>query len=144
MKPVVSSRITKTLSANDTGDTGGHQAGILVPKDPRILGFFPDLNDSELNPRCHLLFEDDSGERWELAFIYYNNFKFGGTRNEYRLTRMTRFIRQNALVPGDEVVLDRHADGRWTIRANRIRAITQPTSERFVLRLGAGWTVVDI
>ena len=33
--------IEKTLSKNDTGETGGHQAGILVPKEPDILGFFP-------------------------------------------------------------------------------------------------------
>ena len=33
--------ISKILSANDIGATGGHQAGILIPKDPRILGFFP-------------------------------------------------------------------------------------------------------
>ncbi|TPN68808.1 hypothetical protein FJ980_32960, partial [Mesorhizobium sp. B1-1-5] len=38
--------IAKALSANDTGDTGGHQAGILVPKEEGILAFFPELDRS--------------------------------------------------------------------------------------------------
>ena len=38
--------ITKVLSANDTGETGGHQAGILVPKEERLLSFFPALKRS--------------------------------------------------------------------------------------------------
>jgi len=34
-------RYAKLLSANDTGETGGHQAGILVPKsDAELLAFF--------------------------------------------------------------------------------------------------------
>jgi hypothetical protein len=48
--------ISKVLSANDTGDTGGHQAGILVPKDPDILAFFPKLDANRRNPRCLLHF----------------------------------------------------------------------------------------
>ena len=28
--------IAKVLSANDTGETGGHQAGILVPREERL------------------------------------------------------------------------------------------------------------
>ena len=31
------SAISKELSANDVGETGGHQAGILVPKERKIL-----------------------------------------------------------------------------------------------------------
>ena len=65
--------ISKILSANDTGDTGAHQAGILVPKNREILGFFPPLDNSEKNPRYHLPFYDDSDTKWEFAFIYYNN-----------------------------------------------------------------------
>ena len=33
--------VEKILSANDCGLTGGHQAGALIPKEDRILGFFP-------------------------------------------------------------------------------------------------------
>src|ERR1700743_3002140 len=110
--------ITKVLSANDTGDTGGHQAGILIPKDPKLLGFFPKLDPASPNPRVILYFVDGSGERWEFAFIYYNNRLFGGTRNEYRLTRMTRYMRENGLVPGDQVTLSRDGDV-WKVAAAR-------------------------
>lgn len=40
------SQIRKTLSANDVGATGAHQAGILIPKNPKILAFFPSLDKS--------------------------------------------------------------------------------------------------
>ena len=42
-------RITKTLSANDTGETGANQAGILIPKQPEILSYFPDLDGTIKN-----------------------------------------------------------------------------------------------
>src|SRR5690349_16198338 len=70
--------ISKVLSANGTGGTGGHQAGLLIPREKRILEFFPKLDGSRLNPRAHLRFEDQSGHFWEFAFIYYNNRFYGG------------------------------------------------------------------
>src|SRR5690606_27605583 len=97
--------ISKVLSSNDVGLTGAHQAGILVPKKDEILAFFPSLNKMQRNPRVVLSFKDGSGNVWEFAFIYYNNRLFGGTRNEYRLTRMTKYIISNDLKPGDEIVL---------------------------------------
>ena len=87
-------QITKTLSANDVGETGGHQAGILVPKEREILSFFPSLNPRDKNPRVTLVFREPDGiTRWDFNFIYYNNRFFGGTRNEYRLTCMTKYFR---------------------------------------------------
>jgi hypothetical protein len=133
--------ITKQLSANDTGETGGHQAGILVPKDRRILSYFPDLNADELNPRAHLPFVDQHGHRWEFAFIYYNNRFFGGTRNEYRLTRMTRYIRENSLVEGDELVFTKDTNATRHVSYRRARAAVR--EEGGVLRLGAGWKVIS-
>lgn len=133
--------ITKTLSANDTGETGGHQAGILVPKDPRILEFFPRLDPKQRNPRAHLVFLDDSGTRWEFAFIYYNNRLFGGTRNEYRLTRMTGYIRSNGLVEGDELVFRKDGDAHRLISYRRARSPAVATGG--VLKLGGGWTVIN-
>ncbi|WP_206057423.1 EcoRII N-terminal effector-binding domain-containing protein [Nitratireductor sp. XY-223] len=134
--------ITKVLSANDTGETGGHQAGILVPKEERLLSFFPELVKSKYNPRSHLIFTDKSGAEWEFAFIYYNNSLFGGTRNEYRLTRMTRFIREAGLVTGDEVILSRSADGSYLVDFRRKSEAKQ--DERGVLKLGSGWKVIEI
>jgi hypothetical protein len=134
--------ITKVLSANDTGETGGHQAGILVPRERRLLSFFPSLKDKDYNPRAHLKFLDASGIEWEFAFIYYNNRFFGGTRNEYRLTRMTRFIREAGLVTGDEVILSRDEADDYSIDFKRKSEAKQ--DERGVLKLGSGWKIVDM
>lgn len=133
-------RIVKVLSANDTGDTGAHQAGILVPKDPALLSFFPKLDPKLYNPRVHLRFVDDGGTFWEFAFIYYNNALFAGTRNEYRLTRMTKYIRQAGLAVGDEVILSRD-DDRYRISHAKRR---QPRVAEGVLQLGTGWRVVQL
>lgn len=134
--------ISKILSANDTGATGGHQAGILIPKDPRLLAFFPTLDPGKYNPRAHLLFTDDAAVKWEFAFIYYNNALFSGTRNEYRLTRMTRYIRDAGLDIGDEVILRRDDHDRYQVGHSRK---SQPQfSETGVLKLGSGWRVIQI
>lgn len=134
--------ITKVLSANDTGETGGHQAGILVPRERRLLSFFPRLNENEYNARAHLKFIDGSGNEWEFAFIYYNNKFFGGTRNECRLTRMTRFIREAGLATGDEIMLSRSEVGEYSIEFRRKSEAQQ--DERGVLKLGSGWKIVDM
>lgn len=135
--------IGKTLSANDTGETGGHQAGILVPKAPEILSFFPPLDLSEKNPRHVLSFTDTSGRCWQFAFIYYNGRYFGGTRNEFRLTRMTPFLREAGLVAGDELLLMRDGDGHRTIEWRRA-APSPSLIAGGVLRLGGGWKTVTI
>lgn len=137
----MASQISKVLSANDTGQTGGHQAGILVPRRPDILSFFPRLQPEVKNPRIPLTFEDQDGATWQFAFIYYNGKFFGGTRNEYRLTRMTPYIREAALVAGDEIFLENSGDGRRRIRFRRARA---PNLSNGVLRLGDGWKVVAL
>ena len=134
--------LTKVLSANDTGGTGGHQAGILVPRERRLLSFFPSLNDKEYNPRAHLQFMDGSGVEWEFAFIYYNNKFFGGTRNEYRLTRMTRFIREAGLTNGDEVILSR--SGKDVYKIDYRRKIESARDKKGVLVLRSGWKIVDM
>lgn len=138
--------ISKVLSANDSGETGGHQAGLLIPKQKQILSFFPVLDASRLNPRAHLQFEDDAGGFWEFAFIYYNNRLFGGTRNEYRLTRMTRYIRESGLVAGDEVLMRRDESGNYFVsyRRSNAKQVSINTAGETVIRLAAGWKVIDI
>lgn len=140
MNPLNHNRaISKVLSANDSGETGAHQAGMLIPKDPEILSFFPNLGLDDKNPRVHLRFEDESGEAWIFAFIYYNNSLFGGTRNEYRLTRMTPYIKQNRLKSGDEIVLYVDDSGKRRIRHRRIGSNIEKDR---VLRLGNQWHVI--
>lgn len=129
--------IQKTLSANDTGATGGHQAGVLVPKGGDVLRFFPRLDPACKNPRAVIGVVDDTGHEWAFSFIYYNNRFFGGTRNEYRLTGMTAFFRQFNLKPGDTIVLHREADRLIRIRFER--AQRQATK----LRLSSSWKVIE-
>ena len=54
--------IEKILSASDTGQTGGHQAGILVPKTGEVLSFFPRLDPHRKNPRVVLDVIDDADD----------------------------------------------------------------------------------
>lgn len=98
----------KVLSLNDTGETGGHMGGILIPKTE--IGFFPPLDPEAKNPRATLIMADCNGRSWSLSYIYYNNARFDGTRDEYRLTGLTEFIRSNELVGGDVVTITHRAD----------------------------------
>lgn len=134
-------RIVKILSANDTGETGAHQAGILVPKESEIISFFPILDPKQYNPRCHMMFLDDYGSFWEFAFIYYNNALFDGTRNEYRLTRMTKYIRQERLLAGDEVTLSCQ-DGRYKVSHKRQQPLVRTSGG--ILKLGTSWRVIQL
>ena len=137
--------IMKILTANDTGETGAHQAGILVPRRPDVLAFFPPLDSATLNPRVHLRFEDETGYEWTFAYIYYNNRLFGGTRNEYRLTRMTRYLKESALVSGDRIVMHRRPDGSYAISYERERQFVESrtSTRQTVLQLGSGWQIIN-
>jgi hypothetical protein len=98
----------KILSKNDTGETGGHQDGFHIPKTREALLFFTQLEEGARNPRAQIVFIDtETNEQWTFSFIYYNNKLFGGTRNEYRLTRVARYIKSKGLSSGDTVMLDR-------------------------------------
>lgn len=143
--------ITKILSMNDTGETGGHQAGILIPKNGEVLNFFPDLGCTEKNPRVAIYFMDEAGKEWKLNFIYYNNkfFDEKGTRNEYRLTGMTAYFRENGLHAGDTVTLIHGKDGMELIRYKRNRSInvglssTEDGTLKRRLVLGSNWKIID-
>lgn len=139
--------ISKKLSANDVGDTGGHQAGILVPRQPQVLAFFPVLGRDTKNPRQVLTMrEAPSGMRWDFPFIYYNNKFFGGTRNEYRLTHMTKFFRAINAKVGDELVFSRDTNLSYLVKLVRASATDSPTAqprEDGVLTLSGGWKVIN-
>lgn len=111
----MSSRVTKILSANDIGDTGGHQAGITVPKTGPMVVFFPRLNAGEPNPRATLRAIDfHTNELFRLEFIYYNKKLLGqGTRNEYRLTGLSKFLKRHNAVVGDILRIEREEDLFW-------------------------------
>ncbi|NJD28914.1 MAG: type II restriction endonuclease [Chloroflexi bacterium] len=78
--------VYKRLSANDTGATGAHQVGPYIPN--RVaFALDPTLEDPVRNPRrdFHLRLISHA-ETSTPSLIYYNNRRFGGTRNECRLT----------------------------------------------------------
>lgn len=135
------SQIEKTLSRNDTGSTGGHQAGILVPKRPEILSFFPELDEGQKNPRAVIVFHDFQDCAWRFSFIHYNNRKWGGTRDEYRLTGMSKYIRLNKLVAGDTLVLSKDRDGLYFVQH---RKNTDQVTNSSCLILGSSWKIVRI
>jgi hypothetical protein len=97
----------KILTKNDTGETGGHQAGIVVPKkDQDLLDFLPILNTKEFNPDSWIICIDPEGTPWKMRYIYYNGKTFTpakSTRNEYRITYMTKFFLKWGAKSGDSV-----------------------------------------
>lgn len=98
----------KPLTANDTGETGGHQAGIHIPKSQiDLLALLPFLNPAQKNPDAWLEIIDETGVTWRCRYIYYNNrlHDKGGTRDEYRITHMTAFFRAVGASAGDILVL---------------------------------------
>lgn len=145
--------IRKVMSANDVGKTASHQAGMLIPKDPPILGFFPKLDQADYNPRQVIRFEDEAGQFWEFAFIWYNNslHKRDGTRNEYRLTRMTKYLTGLQLEAGDSIRFE-HDGEDYRIFAERAGEEEEASGgdgveskgEQFRLKLTGGWVIVKI
>lgn len=139
---MIGQRIAKVLSANDIGATGGHQAGILVPKAESILAFFPPLDASNKNPDAWIECEDETGEIWRLRFVYYNNklHEAGGTRNEYRLTYLTKFMRQSRAKVGDSLTFTgTDSPARYRIAVERsVKVATDEAVASGVIKL-SGW-----
>jgi hypothetical protein len=106
----------KRLSDNDVGKTNSHQAGFLIPKIFVNEGLFERMTDKELNPRLRLKFRDlaDDSDLY-LTYIYYNNKFFNGTRHEYRLTGLTRWIKSHGLKSGDTIQISRLDKYDYTI-----------------------------
>lgn len=136
--------IEKTLSPNDLGLTGAHQAGMLIPKDEVILSYFPHLDKFAENPRVSLRFLDESGTYWKFNFIYYNNKFRGGTRNEYRLTGMTRFLNSSGLMPGDVVQFSKDEDD-YLISYKRKNGADIETDDGVVkITLSDTWRIIEL
>lgn len=132
---------SKTLSANDTGLTGGHQAGILVPKgDPELLAFFPRLDPSVENPDAWISVTDEHGEERQLRYVYYNKKLHGtGTRNEYRITHLTKYLRDANARPGDALIFAGvEGSGVYRIRVQKTERARADAALPGVIRL-SGW-----
>jgi hypothetical protein len=117
----------KELTDNDLGKTGSHQAGFLVPKMFIDEGLFDQLSSHTLNPRQILKFVDlDTREVIFLNFIFYNNRLFGGTRLEYRLTGITRWLKDRGLRPRDAIEITRLDETTYSLMV--IKAERRPTT----------------
>ena len=75
----------KFLSANDTGKTGGHQAGIYISK-PSIPILFNEAGVKGENKDKWVKIKWQNDFETDSRFIYYGR----GTRNEYRITNFGR------------------------------------------------------
>lgn len=119
MKKVLQTILFKTLSRNDTGETRSHQSGISIPKDVAQSDLFPPLRRDILNHRQSIVFFDENEGRWEFKYIYYND-KYHGKdpsicHDEYRLTCVTKFMRENHAKAGDQVWFGKDTMGKLYI-----------------------------
>jgi len=75
----------KFLSSNDTGKTGGHQAGIYISK-PSISILFDTPGERGTNKDKWVRIKWQNDFETDTRFTYYGQ----GTRNEYRITNFGR------------------------------------------------------
>lgn len=128
--------LQKTLTANDVGETGSHQAGIHVPD--ALASFFPALPEDLLNPDAWLEVEDELGIRHPWRWIHYNNRVVGsGTRDEYRLTHTSSYLGAAGAREGD--ILELEVAGAHRYRAS-IRS--KPQSGVLVLSTAGAWRTI--
>lgn len=98
------------ITANDTGETGGHQEGFYIPKSSYSLFFNKEgIRGSNNDKFIKIKWQDDfeTGSR----AIYYGV----GTRNEYRLTRFGRdfpFLTEE--YTGALLIITRQSEGYYS------------------------------
>lgn len=135
---------SKTLSANDVGTTGTHQAGILVPKgEQELLAFLPPLDARVKNPDAWIHCTDEQGKLRKFRFVYYNNklHDESGTRNEYRLTYMTGYLKEMRAAEGDALEISRVDNAAdYSIRlVRKAEAEEKPADGPVRIKITAGW-----
>ncbi|WP_449396773.1 EcoRII N-terminal effector-binding domain-containing protein [Devosia riboflavina] len=130
----------KKLSANDVGQTGAHQGGLLIPKGEKdLLAMLPSLDRSVKNPDAWIDCADESGHVLKLRFVYYNNKLHdpGGTRNEYRITHLTGWFRDVGAREGDELEISRTDLGHYEIAIRSAGFAEEPVEFGLRVRLSA-------
>ncbi len=139
---------SKMLSANDVGATGGHQGGILIPKsEAELLVFLPPLDPAIKNPDAWIECVDEGGTERRFRFVYYNNrlHDANGTRNEYRITHMTKYFREMAAREGDSFEISRDdGESHYTISVTRpqerLAAVkVREDSEVYRIKITSSW-----
>jgi hypothetical protein len=137
---MVEQSFEKVLTANDTGLSKSHQAGIHVPKGQRdLIAFLPPLDSRTLNPSVWLTALDADGVTWKLRYIHYNNQLHvdDGTRDEYRITHLTAYLRAAGARPGDRMVISGEP-GSTAIRIAVVSSDGNNSTEARTVRL-RGW-----
>ncbi|NHN66346.1 restriction endonuclease [Pseudomonas fluorescens] len=136
---------SKILTANDVGSTGGHQGGILVPRaDGDLLTFLPPLDPTVKNPDAWIECEDETGTVRKFRFVYYNNklHDKGGTRNEYRITYMTKYFREVGAREGEQLEISKsETSSIYNIRVVRTVVLpkNQEESDGVRIKIKSGW-----
>ncbi|MAE92651.1 MAG: restriction endonuclease [Pelagibaca sp.] len=138
-------KFLKSLSANDVGSTGAHMGGILIPKgDRELLAFLPHLDPNEYNPSEWITCVTPDGRELRLRYVYYNNrlHKPKGTRNEYRITHLTKYFRTEGAKEGDTFEISKES-GATHYRINVVKADQErdePIDEGPVrIKITSGW-----
>ena len=134
--------ISKVLSKNDIGLTGAHQAGVAVPLEIARTGFFPQLNEGLVNPRIQLTVDIPStGEELELNYIYYNGRLHGtSTRNEYRLTGISSFLKRSGAAQGDELNFTKKPSGQISLSLTPVAAEAVASGDQIRISINS-WTL---
>jgi len=129
--------IRKKLSANDLGLTGSHQVGILVPKS--VKDWFPPLDEEALNPDSNINISIANGAEFKCRYIHYNNklMTESGTRDEYRITRMTELLRTLRPSIGDHLEFEHIGDREFTVAL--VPADAAPVRGVIEIDLSRGW-----
>lgn len=141
---MINKTFSKKLSANDVGATGGHQGGILIPKsESELLAFLPRLDQAIKNPDAWIECEDEGGTVRRFRFVYYNNKLHDekGTRNEYRITYMTRYFREMGAREGDSLEISRNeGNTRYAIRVVRVQEERVAEEEgAYRIKISSAW-----
>lgn len=142
-------QLFKVLSRNDTGETGGHQSGISIPKMVARSSIFPHMSTEILNQRRDITFIDEGGRKWELQYIYYND-KYHGKpagkcHDEFRLTYTNAYIREHNIKSGDQIWFAIGEDGKRYIgylRAGQKPIQTYKEEDGFVILKIRSWTSI--
>lgn len=134
----------KTLSANDVGTTGGHMGGILIPKgEGELLAFLPPLDAGLLNPSAWIICNTEDGSHLRLRYVYYNNKMHvpTGTRNEYRITYMTKYLREAGAREGDIFEISRiEGENAYEIRVVAVKHEQSQSEDDGPVRIKlSGW-----
>ena len=130
--------LQKSLTANDVGATGSHQAGIHVPH--AFADFFPRLQEGTLNPDAWLDVADSHGGTYTWRWIHYNNRVVGsGTRDEYRLTHTARYLQNAGAREGD--LLELEAIGP---RSYQALVRSRPRAGILVLSTAGAWRTITV